>query len=125
MKKLVATFAMALILLPNLAMAAAGDIGTAVDPLGVDKAGGGTGLGNKDIRETVASIIKVALSLLGIVAVVIVLIGGFKWMTAGGNDEQVGEAKKWLYSGIIGLLIILSAYALTKFVIENLIKATT
>jgi hypothetical protein len=58
------------------------------------------------------------------VAVVIVLIGGFKWMTAGGNDDQVGEAKKWIFSGVIGLAIILSAYALASFVINQLVTAT-
>jgi len=83
-----------------------------------------TGLGNDDIRSTVASIIRVAMGLLGIVAVVIILIGGFTWMTAGGNDEKVGEAKKWIFSGIIGLAIILSAYALTEFVMKSLVDAT-
>ncbi len=86
--------------------------------------GAATGLGNKDIRVTIASIIKTAMGLLGIVAVVIVLIGGFKWMTAGGNDEQTGEAKKWIFSGVIGLAIILSAYALATYVINSLVSAT-
>jgi len=83
-----------------------------------------TGLGGGDIRDTVASIINVAMGLLGIVAVVIILIGGFTWMTAGGNDEKVAEAKKWIFSGVIGLAIILSAYALANFVITNLLEAT-
>ena len=82
------------------------------------------GLGTKDIRTTIASIIRVAMGMLGIVAVVIILIGGFTWMTAGGNDDKVGEAKKWIFSGVIGLAIILSAYALTNFVITQLISAT-
>jgi len=52
-----------------------------------------TGLGHKDVRETASTIIKAAMGLLGIVAVVIILIGGFTWMTAGGNTEKVDEAK--------------------------------
>ena len=84
-----------------------------------------TGLGNRDVRSTIASIIRVALSLLGIVAVVIVIIGGVKWMTAGGNTDQVDEAKKWLFSGVIGLAIILAAYALAEYVIQQLVNATT
>jgi TRAP-type C4-dicarboxylate transport system permease small subunit len=87
--------------------------------------GASIGLGSTDVRSTIAAIIKVAMGLLGIVAVVIVLIGGFKWMTAGGNEDQVGEAKKWIFSGVIGLAIILSAYALASFVINQLIYATT
>ncbi|MBI5732121.1 MAG: hypothetical protein HY982_02050 [Candidatus Magasanikbacteria bacterium] len=83
-----------------------------------------TGLGTKDVRETVGSIINVAMGLLGIVAVVIILIGGFEWMTAGGNEEKTGEAKKRILAGVIGLAIILSAYAIAKFVVSNLMSAT-
>lgn len=83
------------------------------------------GLPNQDVRVTVARIIRVAMGLLGIIAVVIILIGGFTWMTAGGNDEKVGEAKKWIFSGVIGLAIILSAYAIATFVINNLVAATS
>jgi hypothetical protein len=84
-----------------------------------------TGLGSRDLRATVGSIINVALSLLGVIVLVIIIYGGFLWMTAGGNDERVGEAKKWIFGGIIGLVIILCAYAIAQFVISNLVTATT
>src|SRR3989338_938103 len=87
--------------------------------------GTATGLGTRDIRTTIASIINVALGLLGIVAVVIILAGGFTWMTAAGNEEKVDKAKKMIFAGIIGLAIILSAYAISRFVIESLVTATT
>jgi hypothetical protein len=79
---------------------------------------------DKSLQETVASLINVALSLLGIVAVVIILAGGFMWMTAGGNDEKVAGARKLIFSGIIGLAIIMSAWAITRFVFEALNSAT-
>lgn len=87
--------------------------------------GDATGLGQTDVRITAARIIRVAMGLLGIITVVVILIGGFTWMTAGGNEEKVGEAKKFIYSGIIGLVIILSAYAIASFVITQLVVATT
>lgn len=93
--------------------------------LSAGRVGETTGLGTRDVRETIASIINVALSLLGIIVLVIIIYGGFLWMTAGGNDEKVGEAKKWIFGGIIGLVIILSAYAIASFVISNLVTATT
>ena len=93
------------------------------DTLGINY-GKATGLGQKDIRNTVAQIINVALGLLGIVAVVIILIGGFEWMTAGGNEEKTGEARNRIFAGIIGLAIILSAYAIAQFVINSLVSAT-
>ena len=84
----------------------------------------GQTLGTRGLRETIASIINVALSLLGIVAVVIILAGGFTWMTAGGNEENVEKAKKLIIAGIVGLAIILSAYAIANFVIKSLVEAT-
>jgi len=83
------------------------------------------GTGKQDLQTTVGSIIKVALSFLGVIAIVIVLIGGFKYMTAGGSDEKTGDAKKYIISGIIGIAIILSAYAITQFVLSSLLTATT
>ena len=83
-----------------------------------------SGLGNQSLETTIGSIINVMLSLLGIIAVILILYGGFKWMTAGGNEENVGAAKKIIFSGIIGLVIILSAYAIASFVLRNLSVAT-
>ncbi len=82
------------------------------------------GLGDTDPREMAASIINVALGFLGIVAVVIILVGGFKWMTAGGNEDKVAEARKLITAGIIGLVIILASWAIARFVINALYEAT-
>ena len=83
-----------------------------------------TGLGTKDIREGVMSVVNVLLGFLGIIAIIIILWGGFRWMTAGGNEEKVDEAKKIITAGIIGLVIIFIAYALAAFIITQLITAT-
>lgn len=83
-----------------------------------------SGLGEADLVDTIAQIIRIALGFLGVIAVVIILLGGFKWMTAGGNDDKVKEAKKLIFSGIIGLVIIISAYAIASFVIDSIISAT-
>lgn len=87
--------------------------------------GDSTGLGQGDLKATIGSLINVALQFLGVVTVVIILYGGFKWMTAGGNDEKVGEAKRLIIAGIIGLAIVLSAYAISSFVIGSILTATT
>lgn len=83
-----------------------------------------TGLGQADLQTTIGNLIRVALGFLGVIAVCIVLYGGFKWMTAGGNDEKVGEAKRLMISGLIGLAIIMSAYAIASFVISSILEAT-
>jgi len=79
-----------------------------------------TGLAGGDIRVIIANIIRTALGLLGLLAVIIVLWGGFVWMTAGGNEEKVATAKKILFNGVIGLMIILFSYAIVSFVISKL-----
>ena len=83
-----------------------------------------TGLGTKDIREGVMAIVNVLLGFLGIVAIIIILWGGFRWLTSGGNEEKVAEAKKIITAGIIGLIIIFVSYAIATFVINQLISAT-
>ncbi len=83
-----------------------------------------TGLGTNDIREGVMNVVNVLLGFLGILAIIIILWGGFRWMTSGGNEEKVGEAKKVITAGIIGLVIIFTAYALATFVISQLLTAT-
>lgn len=92
--------------------------------LGMDKVRGYIALGTQDLRVTIANIINVAMGLLGIVAVVIILLGGFKWMTAGGSEDKVKEAKKLIVAGVIGLVIILTAFAIANFVVSSLMVAT-
>ncbi len=79
----------------------------------------------KDIRIIVARIIQVALGLLGIIFLVIIITAGYKWMTAAGNEEKVREAKDQLIRGVIGLIIILVAYSITVFVVDEIRKAIT
>jgi hypothetical protein len=83
------------------------------------------GLGTQDVRVTVARIIRIFMGLLGLVAVVIILLGGFKWMTAGGSEDKIQEAKGLITSGVIGLAIIVSAFAIASFVINSLITASS
>lgn len=84
--------------------------------LGLDTAAD-VGLGDKPLKESINSIIQIALSFLGILAVVIILWGGFIWMTAAGDEGKVDKAKKLIISGIVGIVIILSAYIIANFVI--------
>ena len=86
--------------------------------------GKNTGLGTQDPRETIARIINIVMGFLGIIAVGIILMGGFKWMLSQGNTTKVDEAKQYIISGVIGLAIVLSAYAIANFVVNQLVNAT-
>jgi len=83
------------------------------------------GLGSGDLIKTITSIIRVALGFLGIIAVVIILLGGFKFMTSKGETTKVAEAKKLIFAGILGLVIILSAYAIASFVITQITSVSS
>lgn len=83
-----------------------------------------TGLGNTDPRDMAINILNVLMTFLGLIAVIVILLGGFKWMTAGGNEDKVGEAKKLLAAGVVGLIIILASYGIATFVINQMIGVT-
>ncbi len=69
-----------------------------------------------------ANLVKGLLTLIGIIFVVLLMYGGFVYMTSGGNDEKVKKAKNTLKAAVIGLVIIVSGYSITYFIastIEN------
>ena len=82
------------------------------------------GLGARDPRLIATAIVRTLLGFLGLIAVILILVGGFRWMTAAGNQEKVDTAKKTLTAGIIGLIIIVAAFAITNFVITSLVNVT-
>ncbi|PIR92378.1 hypothetical protein COU01_01910, partial [Candidatus Falkowbacteria bacterium CG10_big_fil_rev_8_21_14_0_10_44_15] len=59
---------------------------------------------------------------LGIIFLVLVLYAGFLWMTAAGNEDQVTKAKSILTTSIIGIVIIVAAYAIVTFVLDAILN---
>lgn len=90
------------------------------DPL---KAAAGVGAGF-DLTVTFYSftgaVLTSALSLMGVVFLILAIYSGYIWMTARGNEEMVTKAKNTLTNSIIGLMIVLSAYAITYFVLSQI-----
>ena len=82
------------------------------------------GAPTKDLTAIIGSIIRVILTVLGVVLVVYIVYGGVLWMTAGGDPEQVKKAKAMIEQAIIGVAIILAAYAISEFVVSRLVGAT-
>lgn len=77
-------------------------------------------LGSTSLSYMIATIIKIVLSLLGIIFLVLMIFTGYRWMTASGNEEAVTKAKHTLKTSIIGLIIILAAFAITTFIFREL-----
>lgn len=95
--------------LPTI-VGAAGDVPTASS----------LGLGSATLSGLITGILGVVFSFLGIIAVLIILWGGFIWMTAAGEPDKVDKAKKLIYAGIIGLVVIFAAYAIASFVLAQM-----
>lgn len=104
------------------AFAALGDLGATINR-GLNYSSV-VGWGTRELRATIMQIVNIIMGFLGVLAVIIILYGGFKWMTAGGNEDQVGEAKKLIIAGIIGMAVIIAAYAIAAFVVQSLVTAT-
>ena len=81
---------------------------------------GGYSAEKGDLATVVGGVIFVILSLLGIVFIVLIVYAGFKWMLAQGEEAKVTEARNLIMHSIIGLIIVLAAYAISYFVINTL-----
>ena len=110
-KRVLATGVAASIALPFAAMAQ-------VSFLNETDAGSlGLATGETDLYAGISKIVAYILQFLGLIAVIIILYGGFIWMTSAGNEEKVSKAKSTITAGLIGLIIIILAWAISTFVI--------
>jgi amino acid transporter len=72
-----------------------------------------------DIRAVTVNIIKIFLTFLGLIFLVMIIFAGFKWMTAAGNEERVKDAKSQITAATIGMIIVLSAFLITNFIVSR------
>ena len=79
-----------------------------------------TGLSG-DLATTVATVIKAVLALVGTIFLVLTIYAGILWMTAQGEETKIEKAKETIKASIIGLVVIMSAYAITAFVTSRLV----
>jgi hypothetical protein len=69
-----------------------------------------------DLEKKIANIVSVSLSLIGIIFLILMLHSGFLWMTAKGDKNAVEKAKENIKTALIGIIIILGAYAITQLI---------
>ncbi len=90
----------------------------------IGNTGGSLGLGTSDLKTTVLNVIKLLLGLMTLIAVSLVIYGGFVWLTAAGNEENVEKAKRIISAAVIGLVIIILAWAIVIFVANTTANVT-
>ena len=69
-------------------------------------------------------VINYMFGVVGVVFLTVILIGGYKWMAAGGNTEDITKAKTFILNGIFGLIVIFIAYSLVYVVLVSLAGST-
>jgi hypothetical protein len=115
---------MLLPLLAAPAMATETDYTDSLQKVGEGAYGSGVDASPDQLPLMIGRIINVALGLLGMVILVLIIYGGFLWMTAAGNDDQVTKAKKIMTNAVIGLVIVMASYAIANFVFNAVITST-
>lgn len=86
------------------------------DILGPTANGAGYNLASNTIEPLVGTIVTVILSLLGVIFFILMIYAGWLYMSSQGDDKKVNYAKQMIYAAIIGVVIIIAAYAITAFV---------
>ncbi len=125
LKRLILTTAAALTLSLGLLPIAVAHADTKGDvQCGVNAAAGGdcntpTGGAGDSIHDTLASIINILSLIIGIAAVIVIIIAGFNYITAGGDDARVSSAKKAIINAVIGLIIVGAAQLIVQLVING------
>jgi len=70
----------------------------------------------------ISEIYKYLIGIVGILATVVIMIGGVIWMTAGGNASRIGEAKAWIGGALMGLVLALSSYTILNTIDPDLVS---
>lgn len=89
--------------------------------------GGAVGGGLKQTSPAVlaAAIINIFLSVLGVIFLVLLVYGGYRWMMARGDTDEVKKATGIIKDAVIGLVIIMLAYSIARFVVSRIVGVTT
>jgi len=77
--------------------------------------------GELTLATTIGVVIKVALSLIGVVFIILMVYGGYNWMTAAGEEEKVRKAKDTIWRAVIGLIITIGSYAIWAWIYKYLL----
>ena len=78
--------------------------------------------GSDNLMETVNIIISVVLGLLGLAAVVMIIYGGFMYVTSAADSAKIKKAKDTITYGVVGLVIAMLAFAIVNYVLANVFK---
>lgn len=79
--------------------------------------------GSQKIQDIVTLIVNIFSVIVGIVAVIMIIYGGFKYITSGGDSGNITSAKNTIIYAIIGLVIVALAQFLVQFVLDKVVTS--
>lgn len=82
----------------------------------------GLSLDQQKLPEVIGRALQIVLSILGLIFLILIVHGGILWMVAEGDKGKIEKARGLLFHAVLGLIITLSAYAITAFVLNSLTK---
>ena len=77
------------------------------------------------LSQTVGLVIRIALSFMGTIFLGLMVYAGILWMTASGEEEPIKKAQKIIMASVIGLVIVVSAYSITNYLVPLVINKGT
>ena len=113
--------AIALAFLPHAVSAASYNYNNSGDFL--NQAVGPTGINQGDVTAVTGNLINRALLIVGLAFFVLMFYGGFQWLTARGGEDQITKAKNIIIAAVIGIAVIVGAYAITAFVTGQAVRS--
>ena len=78
-----------------------------------------TNTSEEGLNKLIAQVINIFSIIVGVVAVIMIIYGGFRYITSGGDSGKVGDAKNTILYAIIGLILVALAQFIVKFVLEK------
>ena len=75
--------------------------------------------GSVDIGSVIKAIVNILSYVIGVVAVIMVMVSGFRYVTSGGDSSKVSGAKNTLVYAVVGLVVAALAQVIVKFVLSK------
>lgn len=86
---------------------------------GVEAVGGEEGGGDAELTDGIQTLVNALLFIIGLLAVIMIIFGGFKYVTSGGDAGKLESAKNTILYAVVGLLVAILAFAIVSFVIST------
>ncbi len=74
---------------------------------------------DRDLMTTIKQVINVVIGIIGMLAVIMIIMGGISFVTSQGDTAKVAKARNTILYGVVGLVVALLAFAIVNFVLSN------